>query len=153
MTKKILEELFRETHGKPVTYEGRLVHTIAYRHAPAPGRFIVRFIKAVADPIQALAIHIDPGTLLIADTESPKMILRRDTSPDVVEVRYRPSNEESRLLFFNEWINENGGVDAWLTHAGMLVEEAGNKMTLRCSHGWYEASFDDLVVEIEFLDD
>jgi len=151
MTKKIVEDLFDESDGKPVICEGRLVHAIAYRHVAKPGRFIVRFIEYVADPIQALAIDIDPGTLLVDDSESPKMILRLDTSPDVVEVQYRPSSEESRLVFFNEWIREDGSILSWLTHAGMLVEEDGNKMTLRCSDGRGEPTFDDLVVEIEFL--
>ncbi len=37
-------------------------------------------------------------------------------------------------------------------HAGMLVAETGNKMILRCSDGRGEPTFDDLIVEIEFLD-
>jgi hypothetical protein len=123
-----------------------------------PGRFVVRFIKAVSKPVQALRINIDKGNLIIrelADTEpgSPKMILRLDTSPDVVEVHFRPHRKGGRLTFYNAWIDEYGQVDAWVMHAGMLVEEAGNKMTLRCSDGRGEPTFDDLIVEIEFLDD
>jgi hypothetical protein len=81
------------------------------------------------------------------------MILRLDTAPDTIEVRYNPSRQGSRITIYNGWINESGGTDAWLMHAGMLVEETGNKMTLRCSDGRGEPTFDDLVVEIEFLED
>jgi hypothetical protein len=100
-----------------------------------------------------LGIDIDPGTLIIAGEKASKMILRLDTAPDIVEVVYVPSRKGSMISIFNEWINEDGGTDAWLMHAGMLVEETGNKMVLRCSDGRGEPTFDDLVVEIEFPED
>lgn len=151
--KKTLAQLFGEADGPTVEYEGRTVHGIVFRHVNAPGRFVVRFIKAVPLPLQALCIRIKPGKLLIEDTEAANMILRLDTSPDVVNVAYRPGRKAGRIGIYNAWINEDGGTDAWLVHAGMLVEETGNKMLLRCSDGRGEPTFDDLVVEIEFLDD
>lgn len=151
--KKTLADLFMASRGKPVVYEGRLVHAAVFRHVVKQGRFIVRFVKAVPKPVQALGLHIDPGKLFIEDDESPKMILRLDTAPDVVEVRYRAGRNGSRISIFNEWINEQGGIDAWLVHAGMIVEETGNRISLRCSDGRGEPTFDDLIVEIEFFDE
>jgi hypothetical protein len=153
MMKEILEELFMASRGKPVLYEGRFVHAAVFRNVSKRGRFLVRFLKAAQEPIQALGLRIDQGTLSIEGEDSPKMILRLDTAPDVVEVEYRPPRKGTKVWIYNEWINEKGGTDAWLMHAGMLVEETGNKMTLRCSDGRGEPTFDDLVVEIEFLDD
>lgn len=129
------------------------MHGVVFKKVKTPGRFIVRFVKAVSRPIQALLIDIDPGKLRIFDTESHKMILRLDTAPDTVEVQYNPSRQGSRIAIYNGWIDEKGGTDAWLMHAGMLVEETGNKMMLRCSDGRGEPTFDDLIVEIEFLED
>jgi hypothetical protein len=149
---KTLSQLFRESAGPTVEYKGLTVHGVVFRQVTKRGRFVVRFIKAIPTPVQALLIDIDPGKLVIENTESPKMILRLDTSPDVIEVCYRPSHRGSRITIYNGWINEEGGVDAWMVHAGMLVEEAGNKMMLRCSDGRGKPTFDDLVVEIEFLD-
>lgn len=151
--KKTLAELWMETRGPTVRYEGRTVHGVIFRDVKKEGRFIVRFVKAAPKPLQALLIDIDPGKLLVEDSESAKMILRLDTCPDIVEVRYRPTRKGSRISMYNAWINEDGGVDAWLMNSGMLVEEVGNKMTLRCSDGRGEPTFDDLVVEIEFLKD
>jgi hypothetical protein len=151
--KRTLAELFRASAGKPVIYEGRTVHAAVFRNVSEQGRFIVRFVKAVNEPVQALGIDIEPGKLVIEGEESRKMILRMDTAPDVVEVRYRASPMGSRIWLYNEWINEDGGIDAWLVHAGMLVEEVGNKITLRCSDGREQPTFDDLIVEIEFLDE
>lgn len=150
--KKILAKLFSEAKGHTVEYEGRTVHGVVFRHVNTPGKFLVRFIKAVPLPVQALCIDIEPGKLLIEDTEAPNMLLRLDTSPSVVNVSYRPGTKGSRISFYNAWINEDGGIDSWLVHAGMLVEESGNKMVLRCSDGRGEPTFDDLIVEIEFLD-
>jgi len=151
--KKTLAQLFMKSAGRPVEYEGLTVHSAVFKQVHEAGRFIVRFIKAVTIPMQALRIRIDPGKLLVENTESAQILLRLDTCPDVVNVRFRPSPEGSRITFYNAWINEDGGVDAWLVHAGMLVEETVNKMLLRCSDGRGEPTFDDLIVEIEFLED
>ncbi len=153
MMKTTLAQLFKKSRGKPVVYEDKLAHAAVFRNVVKPGRFVVRFVKAISRPIQALLIDIDPGKLHILDTESHRMILRLDTAPDKLEVRYAPSRHGSRITIYNGWINERGGTDAWLMHAGMLVEETGNKMILRCSDGRGEPTFDDLVVEIEFLED
>lgn len=150
--KKTLGELFWETRAPTVEYEGLTVHRVVFKEVKEPGRFIVRFIKAIPKLVQALRINIYPGQLIIEETESPKMVLRLDTSPDTVEVLYRPSPLGSRITIYNAWINEDGGIDAWLMNAGMLVEETGNKMILRCSHGRGEPTFADLIVEIEFVD-
>lgn len=151
--KKYLDDLFIESDGRPILHKGRLVHAVTYREVTEPGRFIVRFLSAVRKPVQALSIGIEPGTLFIAGGVSAKMILRLDTCPDVVEVRYRPYLEGGRLVFYNEWIDESGRVDAWIMNAGMLVENKKNRMVLRCSDGRGEPTFDDLVVEILFPDE
>jgi hypothetical protein len=151
--KKVLGQLFMESPGNTVLYDGRLVHSAIARKVEKPGTFIVRFLKAIPDPIQAVGIDIESGKLIIDDEASAKMILRRDTAPDVVEVRYQPPRKGSKIWIFNQWINEDDQIDAWIMHAGMLVEETGNKIILRCSDGLGEPTFDDLIVEIEFLDD
>jgi hypothetical protein len=150
---KTLAELFMEAAGPTVEYKGLTVHGAVFRHVNKPGRFIVRFMKAISTPVQALRINLSSGKLVIEGTESDKMILRLDTSPDTVEIRYKPPRQGGRITIYNAWINEEGGVDAWLTHAGMIVDETGNKMILRCSDGRGEPTFDDLIVEIEFLED
>ncbi|MEW6352656.1 MAG: hypothetical protein AB1646_26720 [Thermodesulfobacteriota bacterium] len=152
--KKTLADLFMEASGPTVQYKGLTVHSAVFRHVDKPGRFRVRFLKAVASPIQGLNIDIDRGHLLIAGAKSRKMILRLDTCPIEDEVLYRPApSSTARLTLYNSWVDENESVDAWLVHAGMLVEETGNKILLRCSDGLGEPTFDDLIVEIEFLDD
>ncbi|MEW6533779.1 MAG: hypothetical protein AB1473_23315 [Thermodesulfobacteriota bacterium] len=151
--KKTLAELWNETAEATVQYEGQTVHGVVFKEVRKPGKFIVRFLRAVPSPVQALRINIRPGDLVIEDTISPKMILRLDTSPDLVEVHYRPSPRGSKITFYNSWIDENDAIDRWRRHFGMLVEETGNKMVLRCSDGRGEPTFDDLIVEIEFLDD
>lgn len=151
--KKTLAQLFGEAKGPTVQYEGGTVHGVVFRHVNTPGRFVVRFIKAVPLPLQALCIDIEPGKLLIENTEASNMILRLDTSPGLVNVSYRPGTKGGRISIYNAWINEDGGIDSWLVNAGMLLEETGNKMLLRCSDGRGEPTFDDLIVEIDWLAD
>ncbi len=156
--KRTLADLFREASGPTVEYNGVTVHGVVFRHVSKPGRFIVRFIKAKPEPIQALRINLRQGRLTIkeladVDPGDPKIILRLDTCPDVAEIHYRPSRKGGRLTFYNAWIDENDQIDAWRMHAGMIVEETEKKILLACSDGIGEPSFDDLIVEIEFLDD
>ena len=151
--KETLADLFWRASGPTVQYEGLTVHGAVFRYVKKPGRFRVRFLASVQKPIQALCIDIDPGKLIIEDEAFSKTILRRDTAPDVVLVGYQPSRNGSKITLYNSWINKNGGIEAWLVHAGMLVEETGDKMILRCSDGLGEPTFDDLVVEVTFLQD
>ena len=115
--------------------QGITVHSAVFRHVSKPGRFVVRFIKAKPEPIQALRIDLDPGKLTISeladvDPGDPKIILRLDTCPDVVEVHYRPPRKGGRLTFYNAWIDEQDQIDAWVMHAGMIVEETEKKILL-----------------------
>ncbi len=151
--KKTLAELFMAAAGPTVEYEGRVVHAAVFRQVTQPGFYIVRFIKAVRKPLQVLGMAIDEGELTIEGTTAKKIALWYDFSPDVVKVHYRPSPGGDRLSIYNMWEDEQGTVHAWLVHAGMIVEEAGNKMILRCSDGLGDPTFDDLIVEIEFRDD
>jgi hypothetical protein len=151
--KKTLADMFKASRGEPVNYGDRLVHAAVFRKVIKPSAYIVRFILAIPKPMQGLGIAIDQGNLTVEETTAKRIALWYDSSPRVVTVRYRPSTDGGRLSIYNVWEDENGGIDAWLMNAGMLVEEAGNKMTLRCSDGLGEPTFDDLIVEIEFLED
>jgi hypothetical protein len=149
--KNTLAELFMAAAGPTVEYEGRIVHAAIFRQVTQPGSYLVRFVKAVRKPLQVLGMAIDKGELRVEDTTAQKIALWYDSSPDVVEVHYRPYPGGDRLSIYNMWEDEEGTVHAWLVHAGMLVEEIGNKMILRCSDGWGKPTFNDLIVEIEFL--
>lgn len=151
--KRTLAELFMEATGPTVQYKGLTVHGVVLRHVRKPGRYLVRFIKAIPEPLQGLGIAIDEGKLTVEDTTAKRIALWYDYSPEMVTVHYCPSDNGGRLSIYNIWQDENGNVDAWLMHAGMLVEETGNKMILHCSDGLGEPTFDDLIVEIEFVDD
>jgi hypothetical protein len=41
-------------------------------------------------------------------------------------------------------------MQAWIGDAGMLIDEEGDRVRLRCSDGVGGISFTDLVVELEF---
>lgn len=153
MTDKILCDLFMQSRKPTVQYKGLTVHAAYFKHVKKPGAFIVRFLHEINFPIQALGIDIDDGIMVIEGFEVSKTILRRDTCPEVVIVHYDPPPWGTRLCLYNQWIDKNGNSDAWIGNAGMLVEEFGNKVFFHCSDGKGEPTFDDLIVEIEFIDD
>jgi hypothetical protein len=150
---KSLNTLFMEAGGPTVQYNGLSVHRAIFRHVKQRGRYLVRFINAISKPLQGVGIAIDKGSLTVEDATAKRIALWYDYSPAVVTVYYRPSREGGRLSIYNIWEDENGTVQAWLMNAGMLMKETGNKILLRCSDGRGEPTFDDLIVEIEFLND
>jgi hypothetical protein len=99
--KKTLAELWRETTGHTVTYEGEMVHAVIFREVRTSGRFVVRFVHATPNPIQVLRIDIDPGELLIEGETASKMMLRLDTSPAIVDVHYRAYPQGSRIAIYS----------------------------------------------------
>ena len=155
--KKSLDDLFEEARIGPVEYEGLAVHRIVTRKVYKPGQFIIRFLKAAPYPIQGLRINIEPGKLFIEDDTYTRVLLRLDIITDDVLVKYQPSSKGSEIVFYNGWMYENEVLHAWFNNSGMLVEEQGNKLILHCSDGYgdyyREPSFDDLIVEIDFLND
>ncbi len=150
---EILEDIFHRTRKPTVQYKGLTVHAAYFKHVTRPGMFVLRFLHEILHPVQAFSIHLDDGKLVVEGQEAQRGIFRRDTCPELVIGYFEPPPWGTRISLFNEWIDENGNSDAWIGHAGMLVEEFGNKVFFHCSDGKGEPTFDDLIVEIEFIDD
>lgn len=79
------------------------------------------------------------------------MLLWCDTAPDLVAVQVRQKPRARRSLkVWNVWRTGTDVTHAWLRNAAMQVEgEPTRRLTLRCSDGIGDPTFDDLIVKME----
>ena len=144
-----LSERFEAAESDTIEVDGRQVRQL-YRRKVAEGTRIEVELRPESNrKVQALNMDADGGgELIIADTSMTRTVVRADTAPDLVEVLVSGGSIE--LTVYNAWVGEYDGLHAWIGDSGMLVEEDGDQVTLRCSDGDGSVSFDDLVVALRF---
>jgi hypothetical protein len=148
VTEMLADEL-AVAQGGPITWRGQLVHSVAEIMA-GTGVMHIRFLRASPSRRQALSLRSIAGTMTVAGHTENRLILWSDTAPSEVLVRLDPTPPDGPMTLrcWNSW--ESGGVThAWIGNAGMVVERDEGVVTLRCSDGHDEVSFDDLVVTID----
>lgn len=147
------ERRFMDSVGKPIEFEGGLVHAI-YRRELEPGTLIeVEFERARERPAQGLELRVDEGLLRRRDAAERGRTLRL-WAAEQRETRIEYSVKvPTRLHVWNVWLDERGeepAVEAWRAWSGMRLEEDGDGVLLRCSGNPDAASFDDLVARLRF---
>ena len=146
-----LAQRFIEAKGGPIEVDGRLVHSI-FRRKVGSGTSVrlTRQSTSTSGPVTGLRLKAHRGKLRVNDESLTDVVLWSDTSPDEVLIRCEIPEGGSGLRVWNCWRDEQGVMQAWLANAGMLVEERGGRVTLRCSSGPGGVSFTDLVEQLSF---
>ena len=150
-------ERWRETRCEPFEFEGRLVHQL-YRRSIEPGTLIhVEFLGARAKPAQGLQLKAKGATLGWDEHgltgESVRLWADRQ---DRATLRYVNARKMSEVAIWNIWLDEHHGshsheiVQAWWAWSGMLIDERGDSILLRCSGNNDGADFADLSARIVF---
>lgn len=144
-----LNALFAESGGEPVAVGGETVHIAYKRHLDANERFTVEFLRWTPDRLQGLNLRAQGGELEVNQVRSPVVSLWLDTAPPLIEVLCvkQPS---PHLMVSNQWRRPDGVDDEWTNNAGILVEEARDQVLLRCSDGFGQPDFTNLVVSLRF---
>lgn len=146
-----LADRFVAEEGGPVELEGKLVHSIYRRQLREGMRVrVVRCSAAPAGPTAGLRLKLHRGRLRVGTETLADIVLWSDTSPEQVTIECEPAGGRAELRAWNCWRDEQGVMQAWLANAGMLVQEEGDVVILRCSSGPGGVSFGDLVVELRF---
>ena len=146
-----LADLFEQTQARAVTWQGHTVHSMVERVYPSGTTLRVTFEDPNPARPEGLRFRVRGGTARIADQELDDVVFWSDSAPRVVEAELVASEPDTQLhvRLWNCWRDPNGTVQAWIGNAGMLVEEAGSGFRLRCSDGFDEVTFADLVASIE----
>lgn len=143
-----LNERFAESQGAPIELDGRLVDGIHRLPVRPPAPIEVTVLKHSIQRAQGLALRVKPGRLAINDVKSKAMDLGTDTMPGpIVSITLEAPADIVELTIWNLWRHQ-GQTWAFSRNAGMLVEPADDGVILRCSDGFGEVNFDDLVVQV-----
>lgn len=142
-----LSKIFAEQQASEIDWNGPLFSL--YELPSEVSRLRVQFRARASDLRQGVRLKIRGGELEANGVLASDLVLWQDASPAVLDVQVRWQAKRARSLrVWNCW-EVNGVMHAWLGNAGMRVERVSpSSLTLRCSDGDGEPSFDDLVVGI-----
>jgi len=150
MTKQTISELLEESGSDTISYRGRVVRALV-RIPVKDGSLVKVKRESVNSPrLQAIKISVNKGAVDINGHREPVISLWSHTSPDEVEFTVR-GREVSVLEVWNAW--SMGGVDtSWIGNSGIVTKTSAKGQQLQCSDGIGQATFSDLVANIEVID-
>lgn len=95
------------------------------------------------------------GETLEHEGQTVRQLYRRTVSDGdrfTVELRevLVTADGSGELTAYNAWIGSHDSLHSWVGNSGLLVDDDGEAVTLRCSDGDGDPSFDDLVVVLTF---
>lgn len=144
-----LSDLFEAAQASTVTWHGHAVHSMIERSFTSASTLRITFEDPNPARPEGLRLKTRRGTVRIAGQELGDVVLWSDSAPRIVEVQVCSDRAHADVRFWNCWRDPNGTMHAWIGNAGMLVEETESGFRLRCSDGFDEVTFDDLVASVE----
>lgn len=144
-------ERFLAANGKPIEYKGRLLVSSYVLAVSAGDTITVSFLSAVERPVQGIGIRCESCLVRISTAKGKSFALWADTAPARVTVDVvRAKSGTGKVVLFNQWKDEEYGATMYhLNNAAMQVaESADGSAVLRCSDGWGEPDFGDLLVQV-----
>ena len=146
-----LSDLFENSRGKPVEWAGHLVHMMyEMTGLTADQELLIQFEQPAPARPQALRIRARGGFVEL-NGEFDDVAIWSDHAPEKVVMGFRPvkAGEPMTIRIWNAWRDPAGTMQAWIGNSGMLIQERDDGSTLlRCSDGFDDPSFNDLVVAL-----
>ena len=144
--------LFRANGGRPIEFDGQLLHWTLQLELPPATRLHIDFVSSVSRPVQGLSVSAarEKHRLTAAGVSARHLVLWRDTAPPHVEVILPPARRPVPVLLHNVWRDEKYGTTMYrLNAAAMRVTQEPQRWLLECSDGWgTEPDFHDLVCRL-----
>lgn len=150
-----LSERFRASQGAPIDLGGREIIMMWELDDLSAGDSIrIQFDPPQLVRPQALRVKSRRGTIGVNGESLTDVVLWSDSAPASLEILAEPKSPGGSLnvRVWNAWRDEEGTMQAWIGNAGIVVEEAGpGTVMLRCSDGFDEPTFDDLIAKVEVV--
>lgn len=143
-------ERFEAANGGPIQHEGRELQKSFSLPVKKGDSFELRFLRAAERPVQGLGLKCEGCKLMIADTVAASIALWTDTAPESVSIQVVKAKPGARVIIFNQWRDEKYGSTMYhLNNAAMeIVPQPDGWITLRCSDGWGDPDFNDLIAAL-----
>lgn len=149
-----LAELFEAAKGAPVELNGKLVRMMYELTGLTEGHALrIAFTKVNGARPQALRMKARGGRLDVNGQLLDDVVLWTDSAPSPAIVTLRPmANQPMSVRMWNAWRDPAGSMQAWIGNSGIVVDEGpSGRVVLRCSDGFDDPTFDDLVVEVQVV--
>jgi len=144
----VFEEMFRESGGKPVEYQGQIIQLGDEVPVGKAARVKVVFEQTNSKWRQGIALTTS-GTFEIAGQKIKRgLALWQDTAPQ--ETEFVVNSESGTLDVENTWDVGDGITELGHNGAAMIVEEIPNGRRYRCNDGEPDDDFDDLIFRLEW---
>jgi hypothetical protein len=145
-----LAQRFQAAKGAPIDVDGQTAQMM-YELSPveAPAELRVTLETSSSRP-QGLRLKARGGEIVVKDQALEDVVLWTDTAPPETVAELRPKGSKPLgVRMWNVWRDDAGTMQAWIGDAGIVVDDEGSgEVTLRCSDGYDEPSFDDLRVKL-----
>lgn len=144
-------ERFGAAKDAPIHYNGRDLHRQFVLPVKKGDSIGLRFLRATDRPVQGVGVKCEKCEISIADTRARSFGLWTDTAPSEVILNVVKAQADARVVFFNQWRDEKYGSTMYhLNNAAMeIVPQPDGSVLLRCSDGWGEPDFNDLVLQVK----
>ena len=143
------QELFSHSRGKPIEYQGKILHLVDWLPENRDRRVRVVFESINSDWQQGVALKVKKGEFEIdGETVRTMAVLWCKSAPCEFIVRIK---SKQRCYVKNVWDVGDGVMHSWHNGAAMIIEETLTGRRYRCNDGRPDDDFDDLIFRIEFL--
>ena len=141
------QELFEESQGQPITYQGRTL-VMADDFPVAENEILhLHFESTRSEWRQGVYLTVERGAIRVNEHDCQDgALLWYDTAP--ATVRLQVTGRARSIEVRNTWDSGNGVVDSWHHGAAMIVEEMTNGRRYLCNDGHPDDDFDDIVFSI-----
>lgn len=150
-----LSELFTASGGTPIRWGDQDVHMmLELTDLRAGSELRIKFEQPNPSRPQALRLKSRDGDLELNGRTMNDVALWSDSAPDLVLARLRPKQprKSMRVRVWNAWRDGAGSTQAWIGNSGMLIEESpGGVTVVKCSDGFGDPTFDDLIARVEVV--
>ncbi|MCG1021456.1 hypothetical protein [Sutcliffiella horikoshii] len=148
-----LGEMFIKNKGEALNINGSQV-VMSKRFEVKLGQDIkIEFISCRNEYRQGIELSLDKrkGYIEINSQRIKSPVFWQDSAPSSFIIKCFPHNQVGQLNLWNIW-DFDGGVEAWVGNAGIIVEqEDDNNFLFRCSNGIGDIDFNDLVFRLTVI--
>ena len=141
---------FQSTNGAPIRYDGRELHAKLNLQVKNGDTIELRFLRSAERPVQGIGITCGKCEIRVASTTAKRIGLWTDTALRTVTLEVVKAGTDAHVIFFNQWRDEKYGSTMYrVNNAAMeLVPQPDASILVRCSDGWGQPDFNDLVFQI-----
>lgn len=144
----VFEELFLESRGKPIEYNGRKIQMVdVVNLQPKHQRIRLTFEKTSSVWKQGVMLSTKGVFIVNKQKVKNSVVLWQDSAPQVVD--FDVNSKDGELEVRNVWDTGDGTVHSWHAGAAIYVEEIEAGKRYHCNDGQLDDNFSDLIFKIE----